>query len=229
MNILKNSQQNKFHETWWNQLSQEFDEDYMKYIYSYLISRKGEGATIFPSSDKVYRAFETSFDNVKVVILGQDPYHSPNMAQGIAFSVPNETPSIPPSLVNIFAEVENDVYNGLYLDKNPDLTRWSEQGVLLLNTCLTVERGSPFSHGHLGWQRFTEVAFKAVCDKQTPVVFMLWGNHAKEYKKFIHNKYHLVLEAAHPSPFSVKGFKGCRHFSKANEYLVNNNLKPIIW
>lgn len=226
---LKETQKSKFSPDWWDKLEQEFDQDYMKYIYSYIIERVQDKAQIFPSSDKVYKAFEYPFNNIKVVILGQDPYHSPDMAQGLAFSVPQNTPKIPPSLVNIFAEVENDVYNGLHLDKNPDLTRWSEQGVLLLNTCLTVERGSPFSHGHLGWQKFTEVAFKAVCDKQEPVVFILWGNHAKEYKKFIHNKYHLVLEASHPSPFSVKGFIGCKHFSKTNEYLINNNLKPIIW
>lgn len=226
---LKETQKNKFSSDWWNKLEQEFDQDYMKYIYSYIRERVQDKAQIFPSSDKVYKAFEYPFNNIKVVILAQDPYHSPELATGLAFSVPQNTPKTPPSLVNIFAEVENDVYNGLHLDKNPDLTRWSEQGVLLLNTCLTVERGSPFSHGHLGWQKFTEVAFKAVCDKQEPVVFILWGNHAKEYKKFIHNKYHLVLEAAHPSPFSVRGFMGCRHFSKTNDYLINNNLKPIVW
>lgn len=158
------------------------------------------------------------------------PYHTPGYAMGLAFSVPNNVPKIPPSLVNIFKEIESDVYNGLYLDNNPDLSRWSGQGVFLLNTCLTVEKGLPLSHENIGWQTFTQVAFQQLCDKPGPVVFMLWGNHAKEYKKFIHNKYHLVLETTHPSPFSFdKGFKGCKHFSKANQYLVDNNLKPIIW
>lgn len=158
------------------------------------------------------------------------PYHTPGYATGLAFSVPKNVPKLPPSLVNIFKEIESDIYNGLYLDQDSDLSRWSEQGVFLLNTCLTVEKGVPLSHEHLGWQQFTQKAFQHICDKNEPIVFMLWGNHAKEYKKFIHNKYHLVLETTHPSPFSFdKGFKGCKHFSKANQYLIDNNLKPIIW
>jgi len=226
---LKESEKVKFSDDWWEILSPEFEQQYMVDIYKHIISRKIDFATIFPSSNNVYKVFEEPFKNIKVVILGQDPYHTPNMAIGKAFAVPNNLPSLPPSLVNILTEVENDVYDGMYLDKDPTLINWSKQGVFLLNTCLTVEKGLPLSHEHIGWQTFTKIVFQAICDKNEPIVFMLWGNHAKAYKQFIHNKYHLVLEATHPSPFSVKGFKGCKHFSKANEYLINNNLKPIIW
>lgn len=226
---LVETQKSKFSSDWWDKLSVEFEQQYMQDIYNYLISRKIDFADIYPSSDKVYKAFEEPFKNVKIVILGQDPYHTTGAAQGLAFSVSSTYPSVPPSLVNILAEVENDIYDGFYLDKNPNLEHWSKQGVFLLNTCLTVEKGLPLSHEHIGWQKFTQVAFQHICDKNEPVVFMLWGNHAKAYKQFIHNKYHLVLEAMHPSPFSVKGFKGCKHFSKANQYLLDNNLKPIIW
>lgn len=226
---LKKSEESKFSNDWWEILSPEFEQQYMMDIYKYIISRKIDFAEILPSSNNVYKAFEEPFKNIKVVILSQDPYHTPGMALGKAFAVPNNVPKLPPSLINIFAEIENDVYDGMYLDKDPTLEGWTKQGVFLLNTCLTVEKGLPLSHEHIGWQQFTQVAFQAICNKQEPVVFMLWGNHAKDYKKFIHNKYHLVLEATHPSPFSVKGFKGCKHFSKANSYLIDNNLKPIIW
>lgn len=226
---LKESEKNKFSFDWWEKLDCEFDQQYMQDIYKYIISRKIDFADIYPSSDKVYKAFEEPFSNIQVVVLEQDPYHTPRYATGLAFSVPKNVPKLPPSLVNIFKEIESDVYNGLHLDQDPDLSRWSEQGVFLLNTCLTVEKGLPLSHEHIGWQRFTQVAFQHICDKNEPVVFMLWGNHAKAYKQLIHNKYHLVLEAAHPSPFSIKGFKGCKHFSKANQYLLDNKLEPIIW
>ncbi len=227
---LKQTEEKKFSPDWWSLLDIEFASQYMRDTYNYLISRKSQGATIYPSSDKVYKAFElTPYKDVKVCILGQDPYHTPGMAQGLAFSVPESLKSIPPSLQNIFREVENDVYNGLILDQNPDLTRWAKQGVFLLNTTLTVEKGMPLSHGNIGWRRFTQTAVQHLSNKSEPMVFIFWGNYAKEYKKFIHNKYHLVLEAAHPSPFSVTGFKGCKHFSKTNEYLIANNIQPITW
>lgn len=158
------------------------------------------------------------------------PYHNTGMAVGLSFSVPPGTKKIPPSLNNIFKEIENDMYNGLYLDKNPDLTHWATQGVFLLNTCLTVEEGSPLSHSNIGWQTFTETTVSLINDKDTPVVFMLWGNNAREYKKLITNSHHLILEAGHPSPFSAeKFFFGNKHFTKANQFLMKNNIEPISW
>lgn len=230
MNLIE-LEEKKFHPDWWVLLKIEFEQQYMQDIYKYLISRKIDFADIYPSSEKVYKAFEEPFKDINVVILGQDPYHTPNMAMGLAFSVPPTTPyeRVPPSLKNIFEEIENDVYDGLYLDRNPDLTRWSKQGVFLLNTCLTVEKGVALSHQNIGWGRFTSIVVQHLANRSEPTVFMLWGNHAKKCKNLIHNKHHLVLEAAHPSPFSYEGYKGCKHFSKCNEYLKSNNIEPIIW
>lgn len=230
MNLIQ-SEKDKFAKDWWDLLSPEFSQQYMLDIYNYIISRKINLADIYPSSDKVYKAFEDPYKDIKVVILGQDPYHTPGMAIGRAFGVSLNTPDTktPPSLRNIFEEVENDVYNGLYLDRDVSLEKWSKQGIFLLNTCLTVEKGLPLSHSNIGWQKFTQVVFQHLTNKKEPVVFMLWGNHARQYKQFIHNKYHLVLEATHPSPYSKSGFLGCGHFSKANDYLKANNMEPIIW
>ncbi len=230
MNLIE-SEKNKFAKDWWDMLSPEFSEQYMMNIYGYIINRKASFASIYPDSNRVYKAFEESYKDIKVVVLGQDPYHTPGMAIGRAFAVSKNTldTKVPPSLRNIFEEVEKDVYNGLYLDRDISLENWSKQGVFLLNTCLTVEESVPLSHANIGWQKFTQVVFQHLTNKQEPLVFMLWGNHARQYKQFIHNKYHLVLEATHPSPYSKAGFLGCKHFSKANDYLIANNTKPIIW
>ena len=227
---LKETEECKFSPDWWSLLDIEFNMDYMKDIYNYLIDISKQKVNIYPSASLVYKAFElTHYKDVRVCILGQDPYHTPGAAMGLAFSVPEELHMIPPSLRNIFAEIENDVYNGLIVDQNPDLTRWAKQGVFLLNTTLTVEKGMPASHDNIGWRRFTQTVVQLLAAKSEPIVFIFWGNHAREYKKFITNQYHLLLEASHPSPFSVSGFKGCKHFSKTNDYLVQNNIKPINW
>lgn len=230
MNLIE-TEKKKFSDDWWELLSSEFGKEYMQKVYSYIISRKINLAEIYPSSDKIYKAFEvTPYKKVKIVILGQDPYPTAGMAMGLSFSIPPGSRKVPPSLVNIFKEIENDVYNGLYLDKNPDLTHWARQGVFLLNTCLTVEEGEPNSHQNIGWEEFTKKSISLINEKDTPVVFMLWGNNARQYKSLITNPKHLILEAGHPSPFSAeKFFFGNKHFSKANQFLMKNNIEPIGW
>lgn len=183
---------------------------------------------IFPPKDCVFNAMKyTPYKNVKVVIVGQDPYHGVGEAHGLSFSVNPKIP-IPPSLKNIYKELNREL--GLYIPNNGYLMKWAKEGVLLLNSVLTVVKDTPGSHRQKGWEIFTDEVIKAVNAKQTPVVFLLWGNYAKEKKKYITNPIHLVLESSHPSPFSVKyGFEGCGHFLKTNEFLVKNNLKPIDW
>ena len=229
MDLIK-SEQKKFSEDWWELLSPEFKESYMKSIYNYIISKKLNFSEIYPSSSNIYKAFElTPYKKVKIVILGEEPYSTPGLATGLSFSTPSGR-DLTPALKVIFKEVENDMYNGLYLDKNPNLTHWANQGVFLLNTCLTVEEGSQLSHNKIGWQTFTEKVISHINDKETPVVFMLWGNNARMYKKLITNKHHLILEAGHPSPFNAeKFFFGNKHFTKANQFLMMNNIEPIAW
>ena len=169
----------------------------------------------------------TPLKNVKVVIVGQDPYHGEGEAHGLSFSV-NPGIKVPPSLVNIYKELHRDL--GTYIPNNGYLLKWAKQGVLLLNSVLTVVKDTPGSHRGKGWEIFTDEVIKTVNDKTTPFVFLLWGNYAKEKKKLITNPIHLVLESSHPSPFSVRnGFDGCSHFSKANNFLSKNNIEPIDW
>ena len=169
----------------------------------------------------------TPYKNVKVVIVGQDPYHGVGEAHGLSFSV-NPKIAIPPSLKNIYKELNREL--GLYIPNNGYLMKWAHEGVLLLNSVLTVVKDTPASHRGKGWEIFTDEIIKAVNEKTTPVVFLLWGNYAREKKKLVTNPIHLVLETSHPSPFSVKnGFEGCGHFKKANEFLISHGEKPIDW
>lgn len=182
---------------------------------------------VYPEQEDTFNALKyTPFDDVKVVIIGQDPYHN-GTAHGLAFSSPKK---ITPSLTNIFKEIELEYPGELLLDKDPDLTRWTSQGVLLLNTILTVEEGKPLSHIDLGWQRFTTEVIRELSLRKKRIVYMLWGKYAQEFKKVINSTHNLILEAPHPSPYSASsGFFGCGHFKKANEYMINNRIKPISW
>lgn len=184
--------------------------------------------TIFPAKEDIMNSMKYSpLDKVKVVIVGQDPYHGIGEAHGLSFSV-NKGIKIPPSLTNIFKELNKDL--DMHMPNNGYLLKWELQGVLLLNSVLTVEKDKPGSHRNKGWEIFTDEVIKAVNDKTTPVVFLLWGAYAKEKRNLITNPIHLVLESSHPSPFSVKsGFEGCAHFSKTNKFLKENKIQPIDW
>jgi uracil-DNA glycosylase len=189
-----------------------------------------ETKTIYPPPGRVlYALAVTPFDVVRVVIVGQDPYHGPGQANGLAFSVPEDVKA-PPSLRNIFKEVRRDVYDGEQKAFSPDLTRWAEQGVLLLNVSLTVEAGKAGSHSALGWRRLTDQIIAQLSAEREHLVFMLWGNHAQSKRELIDDDRHLILEAAHPSPLSAqRGFFGCGHFSQANAYLVAHGSAPVVW
>jgi len=186
--------------------------------------------TIYPPRDRTFYALETlPFDRVQVVIVGQDPYHGPGQANGMAFSVPQGVKA-PPSLLNIFKEIEDDVYGGQPQRFSPDLTRWAAQGVLLLNAALTVEAGKAASHKDLGWHTLTDQIIAELSRKREHLVFILWGRHAQSKRPLIDSNRHLILESAHPSPLSAsQGFFGCRHFSKANAYLAPHGGTPIQW
>lgn len=185
---------------------------------------------IYPPQDKVLYALALMpFDEVKVVLLGQDPYHGPNQAHGLSFSVP-EGVRTPPSLRNIFKEIQTDIYQGESKKFSPDLTRWAEQGVLLLNSALTVEAGKAASHKKLGWHKLTDEIVAELSNQREHLVFMLWGRHAQSKRTLIDGDKHLILEAVHPSPLSAKsGFFGCKHFSQANTYLQTHGLTSIEW
>ncbi len=184
---------------------------------------------IFPAQERVLRALElTDFEAVRVVILGQDPYHGPGQADGLAFSVPEGVPA-PPSLRNIFEEIQRDVYGGQPQPFSTDLSRWARQGVLLLNAILTVEAHKAASHHGLGWEGLTDDIVKTIAARREHVVFMLWGRFAQNKRHLIDGRRHLILEAAHPSPLSAAGFMGCGHFSKANQYLIEHGFAPIQW
>ena len=205
------------------------DSDFLRAIEDRVASERLT-KTIFPPRDLVFNSLnQVAFDNTKVVILGQDPYHGKGQAHGLAFSVP-EGVKIPPSLRNIFKEINDDVYSGEALDHSTDLTRWAKQGVLLLNATLTVEEGKPESHKSYGWDKITDQIIEVIGKKRENVVFMLWGGHARAKKKLIDADKHLILEAPHPSPLSsYRGFFGCKHFSKCNEYLVRKGRVGINW
>ena len=214
------------HESWKDFLNTEFDKPYFKELSDFLHSEY-EKKTIFPRKELVFRAFMTDLNDVKVVILGQDPYHTPGAAEGLAFSVPNSQP-IPPSLINIYKEIDDDI--GHHNNPTGHLKNWQDQGVLLLNTVLTVEAHKAGSHRGKGWEIFTTEVIKYLNENREHLVFLLWGRDARNKKALIDTSKHLVLEAPHPSPLSAySGFFGCKHFSKCNEYLIKNNQKPIDW
>ena len=216
-------------ETGWKEvLKQEFSKPYFLQIATFLKTEKLAGKTIYPPGSLIFNAFNTThFDNVKAVIIGQDPYHNPGQAHGLSFSVPDGVGQ-PPSLQNIFKELQTDI--GLPVPKNGNLTHWAQQGVLLLNASLTVRANEPMSHAKIGWATFTDAVIQKISDQKKHVVFLLWGKFAQEKQALVDETKHLILKAAHPSPFSVdKGFYGCRHFSKTNEYLTKNGIDPIDW
>lgn len=214
--------------SWKEALSSEFDKPYFAELAAALHREKADGVTIYPPGSLIFNAFAlTPFNRVRVVILGQDPYHNPGQAEGLSFSVPPGVP-LPPSLKNIYKEIEDDL--GLDLrGKDGSLRGWAEQGVFLLNAILTVRAGAAASHSRLGWQTFTDAVIQTVSDRLDGVVFLLWGNFARSKKALIDSSRHYVLEAAHPSPLAGGAFFGCRHFSKTNQILTNNGYQPIDW
>lgn len=212
---------------WLEYLKPEFSKPYYKDLFEFV---KNEYATkvIYPPSGDIFSALDhTSIKDVKIVLLGQDPYHEEGQAHGMSFSV-RPGIKIPPSLQNMYKELHEEL--GLYIPNNGYLEKWANQGVLLLNTCLTVRSGAANSHKGKGWEQFTDAIIKAVNEQDRPIVYMLWGKPAQMKKSMLNNPKHLILEAPHPSPLSAyRGFFGCKHFSKCNEFLVNNGLSPIDW
>lgn len=215
-------------ETSWKEVLQdEFEQAYFRDMAAFLHQRKEEGAVIYPKGRDIFKAFAlTPFEQVKVVILGQDPYHGPGQAMGLSFSVPDTVPA-PPSLKNIFREIENDL--GVRMTGRHNLEKWAAQGVLMLNAVLTVEAGQAGSHGRIGWQTFTDAVIARLSQRRDGLVFLLWGNFARSKKSLIDTSRHLVLEAAHPSPLAGGAFFGCRHFSKTNQWLTSMGKEPIDW
>ena len=216
------------HESWKVPLLPEFNSDYMATLKSFLVAEKEAGKTIYPKGSEWFRALDlTPLNAVRVVILGQDPYHGPNQAHGLCFSVrPGVRP--PPSLLNIYKELESDL--GISRPRHGFLEHWANQGVLLLNSVLTVEMAKAASHSRKGWERFTDAVIRLVNDRRDPVVFMLWGAYAQKKGAFVDTARHLVLKAAHPSPLSAhNGFLGCKHFSQCNAFLLSKGLPPIDW
>jgi uracil-DNA glycosylase len=218
----------QLHESWKAPLLPEFEADYMAQLRAFLVAEKVAGKRIFPKGSEWFRALDlTPLDKVRVVILGQDPYHGPGQAHGLCFSVP---PGVrpPPSLANIYKELESDL--GISRPRHGFLEQWAKQGVLLLNSVLTVEMAKAASHQGKGWERFTDAIIRLVNAKDEPVVFLLWGAYAQKKAAFVDVSRHLVLKAAHPSPLSAhNGFLGCRHFSKCNAFLKVRGLQPIDW
>lgn len=214
------------HESWKPFLKLEFDKPYFEELSRFLCSEY-KNKTIFPPKKLVFSAFTTDLNQVRVVILGQDPYHTPGAAEGLAFSVPANQP-IPPSLINIYKEIDSDI--GTHKNPSGSLRDWQKQGVLLLNTVLTVEAHKPKSHSGRGWETFTTAVISYLNLERDNLVFLLWGRDARNKKSLIDNKRHLILEAPHPSPLSAyNGFFGCKHFSKCNEYLLKHGKQPIEW
>ncbi|RFF26612.1 MULTISPECIES: uracil-DNA glycosylase [unclassified Wenzhouxiangella] len=218
----------KLHPEWLEAIGDEFEKDYMKRLRAFLLERKQAGATIYPPGSQIFNALDsTPLSKVKAVILGQDPYHGPGQAHGLCFSVQKGVRP-PPSLVNIFKEIEADL--GYPPPDHGCLQAWADRGVLLLNAVLTVERGKAGAHQGKGWEQFTDAAVRAVNEQCENVVFLLWGSQAQKKGAGIDRQRHLVLKAPHPSPLSAhRGFFGCRHFSKANEWLESRGVAPIDW
>ena len=217
----------KIEQSWKDALAPEFEKPYFASLVRFLHGEKAAGKTIYPPGSQIFKAFElTPLPSVKVVLLGQDPYHGPGQAMGLSFSVPDGVPA-PPSLVNIFREIESDL--GIRMSGRPNLEGWARQGVLLLNAMLTVQAGAAGSHSRIGWQEFTDAVIRTVSDRCDGVVFLLWGNFARSKKDLIDTMRHHVLEAPHPSPLARGAFFGCRHFSKTNEILRAEGKTPIDW
>lgn len=218
----------KIHESWKDVLKEEFDKPYFRDLVDFLHKEKSEGKVIYPPGPKIFRAFDlTPFDQVRVVILGQDPYHGPGQAEGLSFSVPHGI-KLPPSLQNIYKEIESDT--GISTaGRDGSLIHWAEQGVFLLNAVLTVRASEPTSHSKIGWTNFTDAVIKALSEHKEGVIFLLWGNYARSKRDLIDHSRHHVLEAAHPSPLARGAFFGCRHFSQANNILINKKQNPIKW
>jgi len=218
----------KIEASWKEVLSNVFKSSYFLQTAAHIKTELATGAKIFPAGNNIFNAFnQTTFENVKVVILGQDPYHGSGQAMGLSFSVPKGVKP-PPSLVNIFKELKSDI--GLPTPTNGDLTPWAKQGVLLLNAVLTVRENEPASHAKIGWMHFTDAVIKKISDEKKGIVFLLWGKFAEQKQILIDETKHFVLKAAHPSPFSAdKGFFGCKHFSKTNELLAKQGLQVIDW
>lgn len=212
--------------SWYDLLKPEFEKNYFKNLQKFLDEEYAKH-TIYPSQEKIFNALNhVAYDKIKVVIIGQDPYHEPGQAQGLSFSVPEDV-QIPPSLVNIMKEIESDL--GITCIKHGNLERWANQGVLLLNTVLTVRKGLANSHKDKGWETLTRKIIELVGTRKEPIVFLLWGSYAQSYQSLI-APHHLVLKAPHPSPLSsYRGFFGCKHFSKCNNFLVKNGKTPIDW
>ena len=215
--------------SWKAALKHEFNKPYFQQIVSFLKTEKALGKKIFPPGNLIFNAFDqTPFDEVRVVILGQDPYHGEGQAHGLSFSVPAGIKP-PPSLVNIFKEIQQDI--GITMPESyGNLTKWARQGVLLLNAALTVRMGEAYSHAKYGWAEFTDAVIKKISDEKSCIIFLFWGKFAQEKQGLIDETKHFILKAAHPSPFSAdKGFFGCKHFSKTNQLLMQQGDKPIDW
>jgi uracil-DNA glycosylase len=217
----------KIEQSWKEKLSEEFGKEYFNSLISF-VRNEYQNQTIYPPGKEIFKAFDAcTFDDVKVVIIGQDPYHGVGQANGLCFSV-RDGIRFPPSLLNIFKEIQNDL--GKPIPKSGDLERWAKQGVLLLNATLTVRSSTPGSHQNKGWEAFTDAVIKTISDQKQNVVFLLWGAYAQKKGEIIDRNKHLVLMSAHPSPFSAdRGFFGCKHFSKANQYLKSKGLPEIDW
>jgi uracil-DNA glycosylase len=218
----------KIEESWKRELADEFGRDYMAALKEFLLEEKRRGATVYPPGPLIFNAFNhTPFDKVKVVVLGQDPYHGPGQAHGLCFSVQRGVPP-PPSLKNMFKELRDDV--GFNIPAHGNLEAWADQGVFLLNATLTVRAGEAGSHQGKGWETFTAAAVRRLSEQREGLVFLLWGRFAHQKEALIDTSKHHVLKAAHPSPLSAhNGFFGCRHFSKANALLEKQGLEPVLW
>lgn len=213
--------------SWKEVLWDEFQQPYFRQLKSFIQSEKNQGKVIFPPAPLIFNAFNTTpFDQVKVVILGQDPYHGDGQAHGLSFSVP-EGIKPPPSLVNIFKELKSDI--GMEIPASGNLTKWAQQGVLLLNAMLTVEAHQPASHQKKGWENFTDAVIRKISERKSGVVFILWGRYAQEKSSLIDAGKHHILKSAHPSPFSATKFLGCKHFSQTNRLLIQQGQAPIDW
>ena len=215
-------------ESWKKELQGEFSKPYFKDLVNLLKTEKSSNKIIFPPGPLIFNAFEqTPFDKVKVVLIGQDPYHNYGQANGLSFSVSGQT-QVPPSLKNIFKELHSDI--GMPVPNTGDLSRWAAQGVLLLNASLTVRKNEPASHSNIGWHNFTDMVIKKISEQKEGIIFLLWGKYARQKQLLIDKNKHFILTAAHPSPLSAyTGFFGCKHFSKTNELLVQQQKPPIDW
>ena len=218
----------KIEASWKEILKGEFSKAYFQQIPLHIKTERSQGKIIYPPGSLIFNAFNTTpFDKVKVVILGQDPYHGAGQAHGLCFSVQNGVPP-PPSLINIFKELQDDI--GVTIPNHGNLTHWAQQGVFLLNASLTVRAGEPMSHSKIGWAEFTDTVIKKISELKKNVVFLLWGKFAQEKRVLIDETKHCILRSVHPSPLSAYGgFFGCKHFSKTNEYLVSKGIDPVDW